>query len=285
MSRSLVDSERNKKAKKVLSYKSRRPQRKPQPTLISQSKHPPHLREEILRRAISLASQQVLQVDYYRIQRKYAWKLPLTSLSELPNDPVPGLPNYPWATWLTWTLEERIFTLGWAAEWTGEKNWILLAQRDLQALASFPRYFSDPHHCTLDASWCGRILATALLDWTWLSPALTQEIRTALNRFLQEANTYLTSMLGQLSDPVTRPAQTAKLMSNIPLIGFLTCALVATMVDHPKKDELNNRAQELLTELARRHANGLSDGGCYPHDIFALVFDTIRSTFEDNHFS
>jgi Heparinase II/III-like protein len=277
MPRSLIHPEHHKKGKKVLPYKRRRPQRKPHPSLLSKSKHPPHLEEEILRRAILLASQRVLQVDYYRIQRKYAWKLPLTSLGELPNDPVPGLPNYPWATWLTWTLEERIFTLGWAAEWTGEKNWILLAQRDLQALASFPRYFSDPHHCTLDASWCGRILATALLDWTWLSPALTQAIRAALNRFLREANTYLTSILGQLSDPVTRPAQTAKLMSNIPLIGFLSCALVATMVDHPKKDELNNRAQELLTELARQHGNGLSEGVCYDGFILDVVSTWLRA--------
>ncbi|MCX6624629.1 MAG: hypothetical protein NTY38_26925, partial [Acidobacteria bacterium] len=88
--------------------------------------------DEIHRRADWHRSQHHLAVDYYRIRRKLAYPLPARSLA-IPNMPVPSIEDYPWAIWMLWALEERIYSLAWAAEWKQDEQLASLASRDLLA--------------------------------------------------------------------------------------------------------------------------------------------------------
>src|SRR5947209_6051882 len=98
---------------------------------------------EIASRVNHYLRQQYLVVDYYRIRRRVAYPLPVTSLS-VPAIPVPGIGDYPWATWMLWELEERVNSLGWAAEWWSKSDCIQAVARDLEALSDWPQYCQYP---------------------------------------------------------------------------------------------------------------------------------------------
>jgi hypothetical protein len=95
------------------------------------------LEAELRRRAQEELHKRRLLVDYYRIGRKIAYPLPVLSLS-IPNVPVPGIKGYPWSIWLLWTLEERVASLGWTAEWLGDRESHRAATADLGALTQWP---------------------------------------------------------------------------------------------------------------------------------------------------
>ena len=113
------------------------------PTSPGAALDPKAVEAEMQRRARGYLPQRRLVVDYYRIGRKLAYPLPLTSLP-VPDVPVPGIPGYPWSTWLSWTLEERILALGWVAEWFEEKEARNAAAADLAALAALAAVRKKP---------------------------------------------------------------------------------------------------------------------------------------------
>jgi len=139
---------------------------------------------EIRRRAREYLAQPRLAVDYYRIGRKLAYPLPLTSLS-IPDVPVPGIPGYPWSTWLSWTLEERVLSLGWVAQWFQDREARNAAAADLAALAQWPRYgqYAGPN---LSSAHTGRVLWTALTRWRWVGDDLRAKLREACRRHVDE---------------------------------------------------------------------------------------------------
>jgi hypothetical protein len=97
------------------------------------------IEQEMNRRAREFANQKFLDVDYYRIHRKLAYPLPLKSLS-IPSVPVPTISDYPWSIWMLWALEERVQSLGWAAEWFKNEEFSRAASRDLEGLSAFPSF-------------------------------------------------------------------------------------------------------------------------------------------------
>ena len=130
---------------------------------------------EIRPRAEGWLGQRYLVVDYYRIRRQLAYQIPVESLS-VPSVPVPTISDYPWATWMMWALEERVNSLGWAAEWTGDTEFARSAARDLEALSTWPKYcqYKQPD---LSSGHAGRLLWTAFTKWRWPDAALRQKMR------------------------------------------------------------------------------------------------------------
>jgi hypothetical protein len=94
---------------------------------------------EIRRRAEKYLGLRYLVVDYYRTRRRLAYPLPVQSLS-IPAVPVPTIADYPWSIWMLWELEERVHSLGWAAEWFKNEEFARSAVRDLEALTAWPKY-------------------------------------------------------------------------------------------------------------------------------------------------
>ena len=106
-----------------LTFVSRESPSAPAAPLISarQTQSPPtssraSIESEIRLRADRYLTQKVLAVDYYRIGRRLAFPLGFERIPK-PELPVPGIPDYPWEIWMAWEIEERLNSLGWAAQW------------------------------------------------------------------------------------------------------------------------------------------------------------------------
>ena len=81
---------------------------------------------ELMARAAHYAAQERLTVDYYRIYRKLAYPLPVIAVDNPPLG-VEDSFSYPWEIWMIWELEQRINSLGWAAEISGDQRYRELA--------------------------------------------------------------------------------------------------------------------------------------------------------------
>lgn len=178
----------------------------------------PRCRREILHRANLHRQETRLVVDYYRIRQRFSFPLPVEDFPENLST-VRGLPDYPYAIWLLWRLEERITTMGWAAEWDGEK---IGAQRDLQALVNWTRFRqgTGPDLC---AAHIARIFVTAL-GWKWLPPDLRQGIRYALRRLVNDGFARRPELP---SDSARKLVKLGVRFPNIPTIGALGLAIAA----------------------------------------------------------
>ena len=69
--------------------------------------------DELIARAEKHIPASHLIVNYYRIYRRIAYKIPVRAFHCPEYDDRKG---YPWSIWLTWDLEERIQALGWNFE-------------------------------------------------------------------------------------------------------------------------------------------------------------------------
>ena len=122
-------------------------------------------------------------VNYYRVGRRLTYPLPLASLS-IPDVVVPGIADYPWTVWMLWALEERILSLGWAAEWFRDPTFARAAAADLEALARWPEYRQYPKP-DLGSAHAGRILFNAVTRWQWPSEPLRRSLREACRRHVE----------------------------------------------------------------------------------------------------
>ena len=232
---------------------------------------------DMRRRARWQLEQTRLVVDYYRIGRKLAYPLPLSSLT-IPDVRVPSIPNYPWATWLLWTLEERICSLGWTAEWFGDEQAREAAAADLTALSQWPAYqqFAGPD---LSSAHAGRILWTACTRWSWLAEDLLQSVREASLRHVEAvlpASDKIYRDVRTKEDVLRRDAPHA-LLHNIPLIGTLGAALAAAGVDHTATPALNSRVEALFGAALDLRSNGNSEGVAYDGYVLDFVADWLTT--------
>lgn len=232
---------------------------------------------ELLRRAERCLAQRRLVVDYYRIGRKLAYPLPVTSLS-IPDVVVPGIGNYPWATWLTWTLEERMLALGWAAQWSHDERARRAATVDLTALAAWPEYRQYPAP-DLSSAHTARMLWTAVTRWTWVDGPLRDRLRAACRRHVE-------SVL-PMADRVYAAVQTKNdllihraahhLLHNIALIGTVGAALTAHAAAHPASARLNARLLMLFGALLDLRAGGFSEAVAYDGYVLDFVADWLTT--------
>lgn len=235
---------------------------------------------EIARRARGFAGQQRLVVDYYRIGRKLAYPLPVASLS-IPDVAVPGIGNYPWATWLTWAMEERITSLGWAAERFHDEPARQAAASDLAALGEWPEYRQYPAP-DLSSAHAGRILSTAATRWSWVADELRDKLRAACRRHVESvlpASDRLYAGIETKADVLRRP-RPHTLIHNIPLIGTLGAALTATAASHPAAARLNARLMAIVGAVLDLRAQGSSEGVAYDGYVLDFVADWLATLAE-----
>jgi hypothetical protein len=230
---------------------------------------PKAVEAEIRRRARGYLPQRRLVVDYYRIGRKLAYPLPLTSLP-VPDVPVPGIPGYPWSTWLSWTLEERILALGWVAEWFDEREARKAAAADVAALADWPQYGTS-----LDSAHTGRILWTACTRWKWVGDDLRRKLREACRRHVAGCLPASENSAGAAptkGEILRRNAPHAGL-HNIGLISTVGAALTAVAAQHPAASVLNARLSALFGAVLKLRATGFSEGVAYDGYVLDFIAD------------
>lgn len=228
---------------------------------------------EIQRRARGCLLQRRLVVDYYRIGRKLAYPLPLTSLP-VPDVPVPGIPGYPWSTWLSWTLEERILALGWVAEWFQEEEARNAAAADLAALTAWPQYGES-----LCSAHTGRILWTAATRWKWVGDDLRRKLREACRRHVESrlpASDKLPSAAPTKDEILRRKAPHAGL-HNISLISTVGDALMAVAAQHPAAPVLNARLSALFGAVLELRGKGFSEGVAYDGYVLDFIADWLST--------
>lgn len=233
---------------------------------------------EIGRRARGYLPQRRLVVDYYRIGRKLAYPLPVTSLS-LPDVPVPGIPGYPWATWMTWTLEERILSLGWVAEWFRDEEARKVASEDLAALAQWPQYGQYAGGFNLSSAHTGRVLWTASTRWHWVGEELRRRLREACRRHVDGCLPASDKMLGTMrtKEDILRRNAPHGLLHNIGLISTAGAALTAVVARHPAASLLSSRLQALFGAVLELRVKGFSEGVAYDGYVLDFLADWLST--------
>jgi hypothetical protein len=232
-----------------------------------------HLKSALQDRAKYYAVQRYLIADGYRIRRKLAYPLPIRHLS-IPAVPVPGIPDYPWSTWMTWALEERIFSLGWAAELLADREAQSAVERDLEGLATWPQY-RQAENLDLSLGHSGRILARSYHYWTWLHHDLREAIKIALQRLIATEKPLLEKYLGSYSttaDILSQP-ESHQVVHNIRLIGAMAVTMAACAIDAPEKSTFNRYIKNALEAILTLRETGFSEGVSYDGYVLDFVMD------------
>lgn len=238
---------------------------------------PGAIEAEIQRRAAWHVRQKRLVVDYYRIRRMLAYPLPARSLA-IPSMVVPSINGYPWVTWMLWALEERIYSLGWAGEWSGEQRFIEAASRDLEGLAQFPQYCeaSQPDLATGHA---GRLLWVAGREWKWVSAALKAKLRAACARHIAELLPKVDAHFGPVrSKQDLQPvAPLYRKLHNIPLIGTIGTALAANVIGHAEAGRLNALIGAIFETILDVRKDGYTEAAAYDGYILDFIGDWLQT--------
>lgn len=244
---------------------------------------------ELRRRAAHYLQQKYLIVDYYRIRRRLAYPLPVKNM-HIPQVPIPGIANYPWATWMTWELEERINSLGWAAQLfdnSGAREAVCI---DLLNLAGWPQYQQYPTP-DLSLGHAARILANAFRQWKWLSAEVRDAMKNALRRIVECSGPLVENRLHEYRDyqEILQSPSVINLVANIPLIGAMGVALAANAIDDPRKSTFSHYLKISLQAMFALRENGFSEGVAYDGYVLDFVLDWLaflpdadKSTFIDH---
>lgn len=232
---------------------------------------------ELRRRAAEQLRRRQLIVDYYRIRMKLAYPLPVASLS-LPDVQIPSVPNYPWATWMLWALEERLLSLGWAAEWLADASARAAATVEVEALARWPAYRQYPQP-DLSAAHAARILSTALASWTWPDAALRNVLRQGCARHVESVLGPSDKLFSTIhtADDVLRSKTPHTLLHNIPLIGTIGAALTAHAAGHAARGLLSHRVKALFLAILELRKQGYCEGVGYDGYVLDFAADWLHT--------
>ncbi len=243
------------------------------PLIAAAAREPGAIDAEVRRRAVYHLPQRYLVVDYYRIRRRLAYSLPVASLS-VPSVPAPTIPEYPWAIWMLWALEERVYSLGWAAEWFRDAAFARAASRDLEALAAWPKY-CQLRQPDLSSAHAGRLMWVALTRWHWLSPTLRRKIRSACARHVEEMTAWVDGYYGPLrtKSDILALAEPHRKLPNIPLISAAGAALAAAAISSPAAAGLSGRVQAAMGAILDLRSQGLTEAVAYDGYILDFVAD------------
>jgi len=244
------------------------------------------VRAELARRAADQLASDHLVVDYYRVRRRLAYPLPVRAfrIHEYPlrRDQEDHRLGYPWSIWLSWALEERVYALGWHAEFAGDADCTRAACRDLAALAQWPRWrqYDWPDLC---AGHVGRLMATAL-GWRLLDADTRGLLQAACARLSEDSRQRAQMRPGPLHDSaaVLAHEQPHHLLHNIPWIGCLGGALAAHAIDHPAAAELDDLLEVLLeASFALRERDGFTEGVGYDGYLWDFIAPWLAQLGQD----
>ncbi|MFP4501573.1 MAG: heparinase II/III family protein [Candidatus Hydrogenedentota bacterium] len=233
----------------------------------------PNIEAEMRQRAAYQVKQARLIADYYRIRRQLAYPLPLEELI-IPDIEAPSIPDYPWSVWLLWALEERVLSLGWAAEWFGDAEARAAVTRDLEALCGWPAY-RQLDHPDLGSAHAAHILWTAYTKWSWPGDALRAKIGAACERHANDLVERVRAYYGELTSKEKFLALDAphEKLHNIPHIGAMGAALTASVVSHPACDEIHAYLHGLFGAVLELRDRGYTEGVAYDGYVLAFVCD------------
>lgn len=217
----------------------------------------PALRRAIRQRAARELSRRQVCVDYYRIDQKLYYPIPVRAFPEKASR-VAGLPDYPYAIWLLWALEERILALGWKAHFDGDVSAAKAAALDLRALGGWQR-FREVARPDLCVAHCSRLLRAAA-HWNWPDKSLKRHMRDALRRLTDDSLAIL-EPLGAETVEALLASDTS--LANIPVIGMLGLSLAARACRHPQADMLWQRAALMAEAWLENGCAGNIEGVCY----------------------
>src|ERR1051326_7012092 len=225
---------------------------------------------ELRRRADKYLRQSHLVVDYYRVRRRVAYRLPLRRLV-LPRLAIPGLPDYPWATWLSWEIEERINALGWTGHLFSDRASRTATKLDLYSLSRWPTYrqLEKPDLCQAHFA---RTLALGERQWPWLEDKIRCAIGKALRRMVDGGLPTIREGVGRFRDAGEILAQPNAqwLVGNVRVIYAIGMALAANAASHPAANELHRCVENVLEALFQLRRNGFSEAVAY--DGYILYF-------------
>ncbi len=231
---------------------------------------------ELQRRAKRFQSETRLIVDYYRIRRKVAYPLPVTSTS-IPEFPVPNIPVYPWATWMVWELEERVNSLGWVRELLDDESVAETVLDDLRALAQWPSYrqYNAPDLCL---GHCARILWRAHRNWSWIGDDVKAKIESACARIVDDVMPLFEKEYGAYptAASVLKSAKPHHVVRNIPVIGTIGLALAANAIGHASSDMLNEHVTALLKATWALRKDGVTEGVAYNGYVLDFAADWLE---------
>lgn len=234
------------------------------------------IEDELKRRAKRYQSETRLLVDYYRIRRKVAYPLPVTSTS-IPEFPVPNIPVYPWATWMTWELEERVNSLGWGRELLKEESAEQPVLDDLNALAQWPSYrqYNAPDLCL---GHCARILCRAHRNWSWIGDEVKARIESACARIVDDVTPLFEKQYGAYptAASVLKSAKPHHVVRNIPVIGSIGLALAANTIGDASSDVLNKHVAALLKAIWALRKDGVTEGVAYNGYVLDFAADWLE---------
>jgi hypothetical protein len=231
------------------------------------------IEKELRRRADHYLQQKYLVVDYYRIRRRLAYPLPVEKM-HIPQVPIPGIENYPWATWMMWELEERINSLGWAAQLFDDNDAREAVCVDLLHLSRWPQYQQYPTP-DLSLGHAARILANSFRQWKWLSAETRDAIKNALQRIVDFSGPLVENRLKEYRDhhEILASPSVIYVVANIPLIGAIGVALAANAIDDPRKSTFNHYIKISLQAMFALRETGFSEGVAYDGYVLDFVMD------------
>jgi heparinase II/III-like protein len=237
------------------------------------------IRQLIERRAAEYADDEVLVADFYRIYRKLAYPLPVVEIHH-PNLHVTGIQRYPWEIWMTWDLEQRVFSLGWSAQWTTNEHYRELVRRDLAALAGWPRYDAreQPH---LAGAHAARLMVAAYQSWDWLGEDIRAKIREGLHRFVDSYPEWLGDGRLELDTAGKAMASSGRHLHNIPTIAIIGRSMAARICDHPLRDKLERHAEALIMAQLKLRGMDYTEAVAYDGYILDFVADWLHGAREE----
>ncbi len=224
-------------------------------------------------RANGFLNETILRVDYYRIRRKLAFPLPVKALPQIPLT-VTGIERYPWSIWLAWELEERVSSLGWLAELDSNDAARRTAESDLEALASWPVYREYADMPSLCLAHCSRLMALAVREWGWLSPATRRRLEDGLRRSVAEAEPFFEKHFGAFAERragLDADPQTRNRFHNIPLIEGIGLALAARALGDGRAERFDHVMAEVVAALLAFRRDGYTEGVAYDGYVMDFV--------------
>lgn len=221
--------------------------------------------QELKKRGMREAAVSFLLVNFYRIRRKTALRLPLNDLPML-SPRVGIIENYPWMLWIIWKLEARLLSLAAAERITTNAEITDVFRRDVRALCRWDSGMVGSSGQPLFGSHLLRCL-TYLLDSTTADASL---IEARLEDLLFGYRQLLDDRRQVLRDEVKNPQTWPKSYYNINCIPIFAMALAARRIEHPRRAEIEETAAEISQRLGQARREGWTEGWSY--DAFVQDF-------------
>nr|WP_321302960.1 heparinase II/III family protein [Alcaligenes faecalis] len=233
---------------------------------------------EISRRFNFFCRQGFLLIDYYRIRKKIAAKLPI-DYDAFFKFPVRSFgPLYPWGIWLLWSLEDRLLALGEYAQKRYGSQMEMGVMKELRVLSEWSTYRISKRP-DLSFAHAVRILWIAYKQWTWPDEELRFRLRQALIKAVGDALQFSEKEHGGIESvgDLLSSENPHRYLHNIPVIGTFMLAVAATVVEHPAASRLNQRAGLLFSAILELRRQGCTEGVSYDGYVLDFFLDWLSS--------